>query len=228
MAGVFCYTAAMSEQTGKLIIFDGPDGAGKTTQVEQTRDELIGLGYDVYSTRAHGGTPIGEKLREVSLSDTPRNAAADLYISLAIHCQLQEELHQRVSDGQVVLVDRGPASIWAYQVYGDGLKPNGGGELYPANVAAEIDDDTARFNPDLMIIYKATVQTLRKRMTSRAGARADYFEKKGDEYFERVIEGYDFAAARYDCPVVDAEQPLERVYGETMRLVLSAIAKPTR
>jgi dTMP kinase len=203
------------KKTGGLIVWDALDGAGKTTQIDLAAAALMVQGIDVHKTRSHGGTPKGEELREVSLNKTPRIARTDYYISLAIHSELQEDIQARVADGQLVLMDRGPMAIWGYQVFGGGLD---------AEFATEgIDADLARFNPLLMICYTASIRTLRQRMTARSGPKADYFESMGDDYFEKVAAGYDFAAQRYNVPVIDAEQDIDTVHVETMALIYEAL-----
>lgn len=191
-------------------MFDGPDGVGKTTQIQKLTEYLTREGHSVHATRAHGGTPMGEALRSVSLSDIPRTALTDYFISLAIHSELSKDISERRQGGQIVLVDRGPLSIWAYQVYGSGAPA--------AELAAGIDADITRFNPDLIVCYQAPLHILRQHMTGR-GAKADYFENKPDDYFQRVIAGYDFAARRYDATVIDAERDIDEVFADTLALV---------
>lgn len=204
----------MSIETGKLIIFEGPDGVGKTTQISLAQRALQQSGIDVLTRRGHGGTPIGEELRSVSLGDTPRTAQTDLLISMAIHSELQTDLHTRRKAGDNILLDRASLSMWAYQVYGSGLA---------AEEAADyIDKDLADFDPDLIICYRAGLATLRTRMRQNK-SKADYFEGKSDTYFERVIKGYDFASERYEVTTIDAEQTLDHVHSETMQAIATIL-----
>jgi dTMP kinase len=198
----------MSEKLGKIIMWDSGDGTGKTTNIRLVREKLHTAGHDVFVTRAHGGTPIGEKLRDISLSKKlARTARTDLFISMAIHSELQPKIRHFSEAGSLVLMDRGSLSMWAYQVYGDGMSVE--------EAAPYIDKDLADFDPDLIICYKAGLQTMRQRMKADEG-KSDYFEKKGDSYFQRVIQGYDFAAERYGAVVIDAEAPLSKVHAQTM------------
>jgi dTMP kinase len=192
-------------------MFEGPDGSGKSTNIELAQIDLQKAGHEVFAVRAHGGTPIGEELRLISLDEhLSRTARTDLFISMAIHSELQPKVHRLRKEGAIGLMDRGSLSQWAYQVFGDGL---------PREEAADyIDKDLADFDPDLIICYTAGVQTLRKRMKA-IHTKADYFEKKGDGYFERVIEGYAFAAERYGAITIDAEAPLDAVHQYTMEAI---------
>ena len=76
---------------GLKIAFDGPDGVGKTTQVKIAADFLSKFS-DTHVTRAAGGTPIGEELRKVSLGDKPRSPEVNVYLSLAMHTALGQDI----------------------------------------------------------------------------------------------------------------------------------------
>ena len=202
-------TKSDTPKTGKIIMFDGPDGAGKTVQLTMAADALRKQGYDVYCTRIHGGTPLGELLREVSLSDTPRTPLADLLLSQVIQVELAHDLGKRLRHGHICLIDRSPLSMWAYQVRGSGL-----------------DEDIARpviasslslLHPDDMLIYNTTLEILRQRLAGRGAAKSDYFESKPDAFHERVIAGYNEAAAEFDATVIDAGRSIDAVHIETMK-----------
>ena len=106
---------------GKIIIIDGPDGVGKSTQIKLTKDWLESEGHSVFATRASGGTGIGKLLRKASLSDNPRTPEVDVYISLAMHTSVGAEINKQKKSGQIVLVDRSPLAIVAYNTFGSNL-----------------------------------------------------------------------------------------------------------
>jgi dTMP kinase len=194
-------------------MFDGPDGVGKTRQVELAADRLTKQGESVYVTRAHGGTPVGEKLRLVSLSDTPRRPLTDLLLSRTIHAELAYELHIKRSLGTTCLVDRSPASMLAYQVYGSGLDAD---IAYPV-----INNDMQYFDPTLLLIYTADLAVLESRRRHRGGA-GDYFEDKPADYHNRVIAGYAEAAQLYGGIIIDASGSIESVHEQTMEIIHTA------
>lgn len=199
---------------GKLIFFDGTDGVGKTTQLALAADNLRAQGREVYTTRSHGGTPIGEALREASLSKHARVPLTDLYISLAMHAELQHDFNQKRAAGITVLVDRGPLAIIAYQAFGSGLEHN---TAYKA-----VEEDIQLFDADLIIVYDAAVGVTRQRMLNRnqqTAAKVDYFESKPIEYFERVAEGYREAAKHFGALVINADQPIDTVHQQTMAAI---------
>lgn len=168
---------------GMVIVFDGPDGVGKSTQLKLTEAWLKELGHDVHTGRASGGTPIGEALRSVSLADIPRPAETDVYISLAMGIALGQDLRGRVARGQICLVDRSPAAIIAYNAYGS--------ELSNKQLAVTAFEDMLKlWNINQMIIIDADQAVINQRRAKRIDKPQDYFEKQDHAYHQRVREGY--------------------------------------
>jgi dTMP kinase len=141
--------ADKSIQGGLLIVFEGIDGVGKTTQIELTRQALAEQGWAVEIRRNLGGTPIGEALREVIKSPLERPGLTNLYISAAIQEALIEAVQKDRAAGKLILMDRGPISLAAYAVYGDGLDPEYG---WPY-----VERGMQLLKPELTIIYQADV-----------------------------------------------------------------------
>ncbi|MEO6513987.1 MAG: dTMP kinase [Candidatus Saccharimonadales bacterium] len=198
--------------TGKLFMFDGPDGVGKTTQLNMAAEALTKKGYEVYLTKTHGGTPIGEALRTVSLSEVERTPLTDMYISLAMHSALAEVIEEKRDRGVIVLVDRSPLSIVAYQAYGSGLDKD-----FTMGI---IDIDMQLFKPDCIIVYDAPIAITRQRMLERNKknhTKQEYFESKSPEYFERVARGYRDAANHFHAEVIEATDTPEQVHKRTMK-----------
>jgi dTMP kinase len=203
---------------GLLVIFEGLDGVGKSTQLRLAEETLLDKGWPVHHTRALGGTPIGEELRRVILSPAERPAGTDLYISVAIQEALVKATQAERKDGNIILMDRGPLSMAAYELHGE--------ELGEAEGWHYVEAGMKQFNPELTILYDADVNTALARAKKQAG-KADYFESKPLSFFERVAEGYQMAAKRYEAAVVsiDAEQPIEAVHEATMAAIQQALAK---
>lgn len=194
-------------------MFDGPDWIGKTTQIHMASDALQARGYKVHNTRAHGGTPIGEMLRDVSLADVPRSAYTDLYLSRTIHVELSEDLRSKKQAGYICLVDRSPLSMWAYQV-----KAGGVSEGYAMPV---IKEDIEMLDADVLIVYSAPLQLLKQRLLTRSDSRKDYFESKTDAYHEQVIAGYHETPRLFGAVSIDATGDVRDVHHRTMELILS-------
>ncbi len=193
-----------------VIVFDGIDGAGKTTQIELARQQLENAGWPVEVKRNLGGTPIGEALREVIKSPVERPGLTNLYISAAIQEALIEAIDQARSEGKLILLDRGPFSLAAYASYGDGASKEAGW--------AQVERGLSTIKPELTIIYKTDVGKALEQVHQKA-EQADYFERQPREYFERVAKGYADAAQRYPEKVVtiDANQPINEVQQATTK-----------
>lgn len=197
---------------GLVIVFEGIDGTGKTTQLEMAKDKLIAGGWALHTSRNLGGTPIGEKLRDVILSSFPRPEKTNLYISVAIQEALIESIKAEREQGKLILMDRGMLSLAAYEIYGGGLDPD--------LVWRHVDDGMARLKPDLAIIYDIDVSTALERLRLKSGG-SDYFESKSAGYFERVSGGYAEAAKRFPdvCVMMDANRSVDEVHQDTMQAI---------
>jgi dTMP kinase len=202
---------------GALIIFDGIDGGGKTTQIQLVQEQLEKAGHKVMSLRNPGGTPIGEALRQVFLSPVERPPTTDLYMSVAIQESLIEEVSDLRRRGYIVLMDRGPFSIAAYQVYGSGIDPGLGWK--------HVGMGMNKLSPEATILYVANVKLVLSRAKNKPNA-GDYFESKPIDYFNRVAEGYKQAAKRYDnVEVINASDSLETVNKATMAVINQVLTK---
>jgi dTMP kinase len=126
-----------------FITFEGPDGSGKSTQINLVVDYLTRQGYEVLCTREPGGTAIGDQIREVvhDIGNIEMSARAEILLYSASRAQLVEQvILPHLAQGGVVLCDRYADSTYAYQGYGrqldfetlrlvthfatQGLKPN--------------------------------------------------------------------------------------------------------
>lgn len=175
------------EHKGKIICIDGPDGSGKTTQIELLKKNLEQQGYRVHATRHSGGTPIGEELRKASLSPNTRHPEVDVYISLAMGTELGYEVNRLRDKGEIVLVDRSPLALIAYNTFASQL------ENKPFGFSAS-EKLLRQWQIDAILIMEASQDILSKRLQGRTDKPSDYFEQQPPEYFERVQEGYKQAA----------------------------------
>lgn len=170
-----------TKQRGIVLAIDGPDGVGKTIQVQLLAEYFKSLGRDVHTTSHSGGTPIGQALRKVSLSNNARPAETDFYISLAMHAALAEDLNRRKRAGEVVIVDRSPLAMLAYNGYGN--------EMPDKKLLFDTCERMLKeLQIDLLIHLGAPANVIDKRRESRGVV--DYFESKSKAYHERVRQGY--------------------------------------
>lgn len=198
-----------NQPLGRIVFLDGPDGVGKTTQTRELASYLEARGHTVYITRVNGGTEIGEALRNVFLSHSPRPVATDVYIAMALNAALAEKVNTKKAEGIFVLIDRSPASIIAYQGFGSG---------YNTEKAVEAAKTSfAMYNYDAVLCYEAPIDVLFAHQQSRPVAEnSDYFASKPDDYLQKVIEGYHYAARTLNMPIIDATGSVEEVRDRTM------------
>jgi dTMP kinase len=199
--------------SAKMIMFDGPDGVGKTTQLQLVKTAAKDAGLQVFSARINGGTPFGELLRNAMLSSVPRSALADLHVALAMSLNLASELVQVRATHDLILIDRSPLSVLAFQVAGSGLDETAGQQGY--------DTELEALHPDLICVYDAPQEVLRRRLPSLSQTGAgDYFEDKDRAYHERVTDAYRKTAV--SCPVavvIDASGDVQTVTERTKGVI---------
>lgn len=208
---------------GSVIAIDGPDGVGKTTQLGLLAEYLHAQGHDIEVTRSSGGTPYGARLREASLSNIPRSALEDVYTSLAMQTGVGLAMREWRKHGKTVLVDRSPAAIIAYQVFGSQLAEKDKG--YQA-----AKDMLTLWKLGHLILMDAPAAVLADRFEHREAAdpsqNHNYFEKQDRAYRERVREGYQDVPAflqRERLPIrvhaIDASGSIEIIH----RLIIDSL-----
>lgn len=197
----------------KIVVIDGPDGVGKSTQLKLAKEALESSGKRVYITRTPGGTPIGEELRKVFLSDVDRPPETDLHIVWGINLAIAHDIKAKAKDFDYILVDRGPFSFMAYQVYGSGLDVDKG-----RFTAQEIMDS---WKPDICLVLMAPVEITRQRLLNEK-TKLDFFESKDEAFHGRVLKGYQEAIELFKPVIIDAQPSAEAVHHVVMKH-LSAI-----
>lgn len=186
-----------------LIVLEGPDGCGKSTQAGLLAARLLAAGRSVLRLREPGGTRLGEAVRGILLDPaTQACAEAELFGYQMARAQLcHEVIAPALARGDWVVLDRFWHSTIAYQAYGLGLDP--------ARVRAAIDLAVGSVRPDLALLLRIPDAVA----SARRGARgtADRIESRGDDYRARVVAGYEALAASGDLEPLDADAPVEAV-----------------
>jgi len=189
---------------GLFITVEGIDGAGKSSHVEFLASTIRARGAGVVVTREPGGTPLGEKLRELVLNEAMDRTTEALVMFAARREHLVRVIEPALARGEWVLSDRFSDATYAYQCGGRGLDRAVFRALESLVHPGRQPDATFLFDLDPAIAYE------RQRAQSRT---PDKFEREAAEFFRRVREAY-LERAR-EAPsrvhVVDASGGLEEV-----------------
>lgn len=198
--------------SGVFIAFEGPEGAGKSTQVRLLEAWLRERGHAPVVTREPGGTPVAEEVRRVLLESESLSPRTELLLMLASRSTLVETvIRPALADGRVVITDRFHLSTLAYQGHGRGLPFE---EVEAMNRFA-----TGGLEPDLTVLLDvdASVGASRK---AAVGAGADRIERAGDAFHRKVAEAYRLLAEGDErIERVDAAEPAETVHGAVVGLL---------
>src|SRR5438093_141924 len=199
---------------GVLITFEGPDGAGKSTQLERLGERLRGAGVAVELTREPKGTALGEAI--FGLHSLRPEPLAELFLMLAQRAQhVAEKILPWLDAGWVVLSDRFIDASVAYQGYGRGL---GSCMVQTLNAHA-----AGRIVPELTPLLDVPPEVGLARI---GGRRFDRFEREGPEFHERVREGYLALMSREPrVRRIDAARPVDVVAADIEDAVLGFLAR---
>ena len=201
---------------GKFIILEGGEGSGKTTVGERLKLEFP----DAVYTQDPGGTPLGEHIRKILMSDETKgiDVRAELLLFLAGRAELVGKvIRPALENGKLVISNRFGLSSIAYQVYGR-QKPE---LLEFLRTASKII--TLGCEPDACILLDVTPETGVARVHSRP-EEPTRFDNETLDFHARVREGLLKHVAEFGIPfVIDAEKPLEDVWTETMNAVQSVL-----
>ena len=205
-----------SRRRGRLIAFEGVEGAGKSTQLELLRRALEEGGHKVLATREPGGTMVGERVRSLLLDPSSEvDPRAEALLFAAARAQLVEQvIRPALERGEVVLCDRYLHSSLAYQGAARGL---GREEVAAINRFA-----TAGLLPDVVVLLRLDPA---EGLARGRGGR-DRIECQDLDFHRRVAEAFlDLAAAEPDrFAVIDAARPPGRVAADVHAIVLARIA----
>jgi dTMP kinase len=185
----------MRAQRGKLIVLEGAEGVGKTTQLRRLGETLTARGIPFRGVREPGGTEIGNKIRRLLLEPGPGfSARTEALLFMASRAELvEQDIGPALDRGEVVLADRFFLSTYAYQIAGRGLPE--------AEVSAANRFATGGLVPDLTILLRLSVAAALARTDSR-GAR-DRIEAADDLFHHRVAAAFD----RFADPAWQASHP---------------------
>ena len=190
-------------ETGRLITFEGGEGAGKSTQVSILVERLLRAGRHAIATREPGGSPAAEDIRETLLSGKVKQFgpfAEALLFSIARADHIDTVIGDALARGQWVVCDRFLDSTRAYQGATGGV---------PAPVISALERLTLHgVMPNLTIVLDIPVEEGLARMARRRGA-PDRFESQDISQHERIRKAFLNIAEEEPgrCVVIDARKP---------------------
>src|SRR3954471_9134865 len=193
---------------GVFFSFDGIDGVGKSTQVRLFEEALRKRAYDVVVCRDPGSTPLGERIRELLLTNdgaTAISRRAEMFLYMAARAQLVEEVIQpALAAGRIVVADRYLLANVVYQGHAGGLNTD---ELWQVGRIA-----TGGIMPDCVFVLDMEIASANQRLNRSL----DRMESQGDEFRKRLRAGFLAEASRAEnrMHVVNAGRTIEEVHAE--------------
>jgi dTMP kinase len=203
----------MTEKRGLYIVHEGTDGSGKSTQVTHTAKYLNDNNLETISVAEPGGTSIGDALRPI-IKD------GKLYRSPISNVELfgiaRRELADQVTrpaleSGINVVSDRNWRSTDIYQGFGEGLDR----DLIHHKTYEVIGD---LMFPDLIQIIWVPVDVVEERIRNRPKG-SDYFEQKGREFFQKLVDGYLTLSEELGIDIIDGTQKENKVHQDVIEQI---------
>lgn len=195
-----------------FITFEGPDGSGKTTQLQFLAEHLQRQGHHVLCTREPGGTAIGDQIRHIlhDINNTDMAPLAEILLYSASRAQLVAQVIKPVlARGGIVLCDRYADSTYAYQGYGRGL------DLDALRMITNFA--TQNLRPDLTIYLDLPVEVgLRRKQQANAAGQGEWnrMDQLTLDFHKRVRQGYLTMAQAGPSRwlVIDAGQSVSQIH----------------
>jgi dTMP kinase len=208
-----------------FIALDGGEGFGKSTQLKLLRERLPDFFPErkFIFTREPGGTPFGERIRELILSDYAKDADGKTMFGLfmaarADHVRLV--VRPALERGDIVISDRFVAASYAYQVRAQE------GSVSESLFTAYLED-LAIF-PDLTIIFDMDPEEALERIPQRAEDK-NHFDEREIEFHYRLQNAYDdfastFVHSQYQVAMVDAADTVEHVHAKITQSIIQFLS----
>ncbi len=204
---------------GKYVVIEGHDGTGKTTQAELLVERLRAQGIIVSTTKEPGGNAIGEAIREVLLNGSlKREPGTNLLLYTANRYDLWHTfIKPRLDKGEWVIATRNYWSSLTLQGYGEGLDLD------------FIESTTKQFlpphymSPDVGIVLDIdSINESRARIAKRGELKnPDTFESRGDDFQQKVIQGYRSIVKAKKLPCISASQSVQVINDQIWDVITS-------
>lgn len=212
---------------GLYITFEGPEGSGKTTQINLLYERLASEGYNVIKTKQPGGTTVGAAIRHILLHPDFSGKILPKTESLLFWADRYQHHNELVkpalSQGCIVLGDRDFDSSWAYQAYGRDI-----GEQWMKQAAGLLGD----FKPHRTLLYMIPLKTIVERIGKRnaatdVGATESRIDNETAEFHEKIRAAFVTLAAEHSdrFTTIDGSRGVQEIHEETYIVVKRLIGQ---
>ncbi len=200
-----------------FITFEGPDGCGKSTILEEVYKNLVNLDFPVIKTREPGGTRISEKLRNIILDEDNKELTAvteSLLMAASRSQHVEELIIPAIKEKKIVLCDRFVISSLVYQGYARDL---GIDKILKLNEFA-----TLGIKPDMILFFDVSEKNLLDRRKKRN--TSDRLEKEEVDFHKRVYKGYNYIKEKFqeddNFYIVDANKGISEITSYCISIIL--------
>lgn len=216
----------MDRQKGLFVTFEGGEGAGKSTLIQEVTLELSRMGHSLVHTREPGGTELGEQIRVLLLShrkDKIFSPLAELALFLASRAQhVDEVILPALEKGKIVLCDRFSDSSIAYQGYARGLGMDKVEELCLFM--------SRNLQPDLTFYLDLSpTEGMHRRVEQgkKTATEKDRIENESITFHERVREGFQLLSEKHPnrLHLIDATLSQDQVLMAAMEHLKKMLSK---
>ena len=199
---------------GKFITLEGIDGAGKSTHIQYLAELIRGLGHSAVLTREPGGTPLGEKLRALVLSESMHAETETLLMFAARREHIASVIEPALARGDWVISDRFTDASYAYQ--------GGGRGVSESKIRSLEQWVQGELSPDLTLLFDLDTIAAKARQT-KAGRVPDRFEQQKRDFFDAVRSNYLARAAQFPARIrrIDSSLRIEEIQVIIEKLVLA-------
>ncbi|MBY0239340.1 MAG: dTMP kinase [Burkholderiaceae bacterium] len=206
----------MTVQPGKFITFEGIDGAGKSTHIAFVSECLRARGIDLVSSREPGGTPLGEKLRELVLHQPMHLETEALLMFASRREHVAQVIAPALARGAWVVSDRFTDASFAYQ--------GGGRGLARAKLEALEQWVHPDLQPDLTLLFDVPLDVARARLD--ASRELDKFEQEQADFFNATRNEYLRRAAQFPqrFRIIDSSRTIPEIRQQLQAIVESLSA----